>query len=347
MNGRQLMETALDLGQVERVPVLYQYLAGGPDPFNSLGLEMEECYRDAKKFARATAAVRDAYGYDNIMAGWGCILLEAHAMGTELEFVRSNGYPQATKPFLDDPLKVDDLQPADPMDNELLRNRMEATSLLVDRYGEEYAVMGNMVSPAVVAWELRGYEAYLTDMFFEKELAHRYLKVIVESIRIHGERLAEAGVDMVFFEDDFTAGLQYAPLESMREFDLDYAAPCVSFLRDMGHKVIVHNCTALPLVEEQVETLRPNGIHYNADNVPDHAEMCERLLGKVCLCPGVNEGLVYDGPPEDITATVNRIAAQMSGHKAFVMGSAYEVPFNTKPENHLALVNAIKALRPA
>ena len=344
-NGREAIESALEREHVDRIPAMYQYLAAGPGPFNAIGLEMQECYHDAEKFARATAAVREAYGYDNIMAGWGCILLEAHAMGTEIEFPRSNGYPQGTKPFLADPANIESLAPVDPMDNELLRVRMRASEILASRYGKEFAVMGNMVSPGVVAWELRGYEGYLMDMFFEKELAHRYLSVIVESLRIHGERLAEMGVDMIFFENDFTASQEYAPLESMREFDLDYAVPCVEALHGMGHKVIVHNCTALPLVEEQVNALRPDGIHYNADNVPDHVEMCKRLKGKVCLCPGVDEGLVYDGPPEIIADTVRRIASHVANHDAFIMASAYEVPFKTKDENHLALIDTIRSLR--
>lgn len=347
MNGRQLVDTALSLGPTERVPVIYQYLAGGPGPFNAFGLTMEECYHDAGKFARATAAVRNAYGYDNIMAGWGSIVLEAHSMGTEISFVRPNGYPQSTRPFLEDPTRIDELCAVDPIDDAMLRTRLEATRLLVERYGDEYAVMGNMLSPAVVAWELRGYEGALMDMFSEKELAHRYLSVVSESLRLHGERLAEAGVDTVFFEDDFTAGPEYVPVESSREFDLDYALPVVSSLQSMGHRVIVHNCTKSPLVEEQVLVLRPEGIHYNADNVPDHEEMCGRLRGRTCLCPSVDEGLVYEGPKDAIVRAVGRISSHVSDHDAYMMGSAYEVPFSTPVENHTALVEAIKDVRRA
>ncbi len=344
--GKALVEGALALERTERVPVFHQYLAGGPGPFNAIGLEMEECYRDAEKLARACKAVRDAYGYDNIMAGWGCIVLEAHAHGTEIAFVRPNAYPQSTSPLLEDPAAIESLEPVDPFDNDLLRNRLEASRLLVERHGEDYAVMGNMLAPAVVAWELRGYEGYLMDMFFDKELAHRYLKVISESLAAQGERLSEAGVDIVFLEDDFTAGQEYAPLESMRECDLDYAAPAAKRLQRQGHRLLLHNCTKRPLVEEQVEAIRPEAVHYNADNVEDHADMCARLRGEVCLCPGVDEGLVYEGPPSLIEETVWRLAADVRDHDAFMMAAAYEVPFRTKAENHAALVEAVKGLRP-
>lgn len=344
-NSRELIDQALEIQAIERIPAIYQYLAGGPAPFNALGLEMEECYYDAVKFARACVAVRDAYGYDNIMAGWGSIVLEAHAHGTEIRFHHSNKYPQATRPGLADPSMIEELEPVDPLSDELFRVRLEATRILVDRFGEEYAVMGNMLAPAVVAWELRGYEAALMDMFYEKELAHRYLRIVLESLRMHGERLREAGADIVFLEDDFTAGQEYVPLESMMEFDLDYSTSLVGHLKALGHRVLVHNCSRLPLVERQIKAMRPHAIHYNAFNVPEHAEMCRRVKGRVCLCPGIDEGLVYEGPPERIEEAVRRAANELRDHDAFMMGAAYEVPFSTPRDNHLALVSAIKSLR--
>lgn len=345
VNSRELVEGALEMDAIERIPAMYQYLSGGPDPFNNIGLIMEECYRDPIKFARASKSIQEAFGYDNIMAGWGCIILEAHAMGTEVFFPRSNAYPQTLSPALASPDKIDSLQPSDPWDNELMRVRLQASGIMKKEYGTEFAIMGNMLAPAMIAWELRGYEDQLMDMFFHKDLAHRYLNIITESVRIHGERLYEQGVDIVFFEDDFTANAEYVPVETAREFDLDYAAICVKALQKMGHRVIIHNCTKLPLIEEQVEVLKPEGIHYNAENVPDHAVVCRRLKGRTCLCPGVPEDLVYDGPEEKIMASVTKIASDVMDHPGFIMASAYEVPFKTKPEYQRALVQAIHSLR--
>ena len=345
VNSRELVESALGMDETERIPAMYQYLSGGPEPFNNIGLLMEECYHDAHKFARASKAVQESFGYDNVMAGWGCIVLEAHTMGTEVAFPRTNAYPQTLRPALRSPEMIDVLQPADPWDNDLMRIRLQASGILVREYGEDLAIIGNMLAPAMIAWELRGYEDQLMDMFFNKDLAHQYLGVISESVRLHGERLYEQGVDIIFLEDDFTANAEYVPVETAREFDLDYAAICVKDLQKMGHRVIIHNCTKLPLIEEQVDVLRPEGIHYNAENVPEHAAVCQRLKGITCLCPGVPEDLVYDGPEMKITASVNKIAADVNDHPGFIMASAYEVPFKTKPEHQKALVNAIHSLR--
>ncbi|MGE4275020.1 MAG: uroporphyrinogen decarboxylase family protein [Candidatus Methanomethylophilaceae archaeon] len=343
-NGRELIERAMNLESVDRIPAMYQYLAGGPEPFNAIGLQMKECYYDPVKFARACKAVRDAFDYDNIMAGWGCILLEAHAHGTRLEFPRENSYPQSRGPVLDSLEKVDSLQPVDPWDNPLLRVRLQASRILVDELGTSFAVMGNMLAPAMLAWELRGYEQQLMDMLVEPELAHSYMRVITESVRIHGERLFEQGVDMVFLEDDFTAGPEYLSLEMSQEFDLDYAKISAQDLRRTGHMVMVHNCSSLPMIAEQAEVLRPHALHYNACNVPEHPKVAKSLSGRVCLCPGIPEGLVYEGPVDKIKSCVRRVAGQMPADTPFIMGSAYEVPFRTPPEHQKAMVRTIHSL---
>ena len=340
-DSREIFEQALRMEQTYRVPAMYQYLSGGPEPFNAVGLQMRECYYNPEKFARACKMIQESYGYDNIMAGWGSIILEAHAHGSEIYFQQDNTYPKSKAPFLNTPEKIDSLQPVDPMDNELLSIRLKASGILSRRYGEEYAVMGTLLTPAVVAVELRGFEDQLMDMFCQRDLAHQYLKILTESVHIHGERLMEQGVEMVFLENDFTASEGYVPIEAARELDLAYAQKCMQSLKSMNFYVMVHNCTVLPLIEEQVETLRPHAIHYNAMSFPDHRKICAKIKGKVCLCPGIAEDLVFDGPAEKIASAVKSLSFDVADHASYIMGSAYEVPFHTKPEHQLALVKAI------
>ena len=104
MNSRERFSAALDGDEVDRVPVMYQHLGGMKHVQQVAGIAIQEAYYDPKKFAQLSLTALDVFGYDNVMAGWGDLLMEAQAFGTKLAFSNRNNYPNS------EPAEISDME---------------------------------------------------------------------------------------------------------------------------------------------------------------------------------------------------------------------------------------------
>ncbi len=70
----------------DHVPTFYQHLGGAKSILGPSGLTMRGGYEDPEVFAKICIKSHEVTGYDNVMAGWGDLLIEAQALESTLKF---------------------------------------------------------------------------------------------------------------------------------------------------------------------------------------------------------------------------------------------------------------------
>jgi len=140
--------------------------------------------------------------------------------------------------------------------------RYEQVKHLIDRYGDEYGIIGEVACTLFeLSWYLRGFDRVMIDFIKNKGFMHEYLDKLQEWVRIAGGRLVELGVDVIFLGDDF--GMQDRMMvspEIFREFFKPrYAALFEGYRRiDPDVKIAFHT-------DGNVEPILPDFVEIGLD----------------------------------------------------------------------------------
>ncbi|MFP4171080.1 MAG: uroporphyrinogen decarboxylase family protein [Methanomassiliicoccales archaeon] len=343
MIPKERFESALAMEAPDRPPLFYQHLSGGRWVLREAGSTIREGFSDPEVFARICMTPKDMFGFDNLMAGWGDILVEAQALGTRIGFPERDFYPRSTEYAIQGPEDVHSLEPVDPMDDPLWSVPLKAARMMVEQE-KEMAVVGALNSPFVVASELWGYENLLFALLSDPGVVHSLLSTVSESEMMFGDHLMEAGVDICFIEDATAGAAQNSP-ELSREFDVGHCKEVTDHLHDIGIRTLLHNCAESPYLEMQLDEIGPTAIHFNVEEV-DMDDLLPRIRGRCCLMPGVDHRrLLFQGTPDQVRSEVGRIVGMMDP-AGLIMAPGCEMPFKTPMENIRAFREAVVEFSP-
>ena len=309
----------------------------------SSGVTMHEGFVDEAAFARICMSSHQAFGYDNVMAGWGDLLVEAHAHGTEWKFPERDFYPRVARFAVQEPSDVDRLQPVDPMEDEHWSVPLRAASLLRKRLGSEAAVVGCTISPFFLAAQMRGFENMLMDTFTDRDMVERMVEVALRSSIMYADRAAEAGVDAVFIDDSTATGELMSP-EMAADLDIATLRPLISHMRNAGTRVIVHNDAKLPYLGMQASA-SPTCLHF-CSTYADVPSIIGDMRGRMPLMPGIDhQELMFRGRPEDVENAVTSLVRLYGNAPGLIIAPGCEMPFKTPIENITRLREACERLR--
>jgi len=187
MSSRQRMETALQRGAPDRVPVFLRDLTLGLDVIDVSTPQVCAGPFDAELSSRAVVAAQRLLGHDAVVGSVQFCGLETEMLGGELQFPE-RGIPSILRPPFAEPGDVDRAELPDPLTDEPLANVVRSYELTSERIGSEVAILGNVEGAVTKAGMLRGLEALLMDLMTDRELAER---TIAFAARM-GEELADA-----------------------------------------------------------------------------------------------------------------------------------------------------------
>ncbi len=331
MNAKQRFEAALRMEPVDRVPLFYQHLGAASHLQKATGLLTKDGFDDPEVFAKLSLEAYRQFGFDNVMAGWGDILVEAHAHGTEWTFTDPRFYPRVVKYV---PLeKVSSVRPVDPLRDKNWSVSLRAAKIMMDTVGEEVAVVGCINSPALIASEIIGLESMMMAQYQSPDWMHELLRTVTESSKAYAEEAARIGLGEVFIENG-TAGGELVSQDLYEKGDRKYLGEEMQVMERLGLRTIVHNCAALPYYESQLE-LRPSAIHIHLVAV-DRSELFSKVRGKVCMMAGIDHAkLLFKGTPDEVEAEVKGIIELWGDASGLIMAPGCELPFKT-PLGNLA-----------
>ena len=337
MNSRERFSAALDGDPVDRIPVMYQHLGGMKHIQQVASIAIQEAYYDPKKFAQLSLIALDVFGYDNVMAGWGDLLMEAQAFGMKVTFSNRNNYPNSEPAALSDMESVEKLVSIDPFDDPVWSVPIKAARIMVQDIGKETMVLGCTSSPFVVASGILGYENLMVWQLLQPEELARLLVKVADSLKLLGVRLANySGVDAVFISGGL-ADEEQNTLEMCMRFDLEPLRNVVEEFHSLGLRTIVHNCSSAPFLKEQIATLDPKAIHFwvGARGTSEHITS---QIGRRALIAGIDhQNLIYQGSLDEIEVAVTK-AIKLFGGRGTIIAPACELLSDTPVENARELV---------
>lgn len=342
MNSKERFRAALSISEADIVPVFYQHLGGASWVLAKAGKTIWEGFHDPRVFAEVCRASHAVFGYDNVMAGWGDILIEAHAHGTEWRFPEKDYYPRPARYAVQEPGDADRLEPIDPLEDEYWSVPVRAAALLQAEVGGKVEVVGCINSPFVVASAVRGYENLIADTVVDPDCADKVLSVLVESLRRYGERIRGAGLETVFIEDG-TAGAEQLTPDLCSRFDIRYLKEVVETYRSLGLRTIIHNCSSAPYISAQA-SLGPDAIHFNNKYV-NVERTFDELRGRTCLIAGVDhQDTMFRRPAEMVEDEVKRTIEAYGRGPGLMVAPGCEIPFKAPLENIIRLREAAERL---
>jgi len=338
MTPRERFQAALDVQAVDRVPLFYQHLGAAKWPLQSTGLRWYDGFHDPEVFAKLALAAHEMYGFDNVMAGWGDILVEAQAHGMVWKWPERDFYPRVDRYV--EMSDVDKLTPVDPRKDRFWSVPLRAASIMLERVGQEVAVVGCIDSPAVIASELFGLENVMMSYFTDPDATTKALGVLTESSRAYGDALSEIGVEDVFIENGTAGGEMVSP-EQYDEFDGKYLGMELRSFEKNGLRTICHNCAARPFWSAQL-ALRPTAMHLDLKYI-DAKTVFEAVKGKACMIAGIDHAeLLQTGTPDAIEAAVKRTLDAWGSAPGLIIGPGCEMGYKTPMDNIRQLKESVE-----
>ncbi len=329
MNSKQRFLAALQVEEADRVPLMYQHLGASSHLQKALGLQVMAGFEDHEVFARLSLEAYRQFGFDNVMAGWGDLMTEAHAHGATWKFTDPRFYP---RPVAYVPMdKAGEIRPVDPAKDKHWSVPLKAAKIMLDRLGDEVEVVGACASPSLIASETVGMETLMMAYYQQEEGVHAIMRAITESCKSYGERASEIGLRTVFV-DDSLAGMELVSLDMYQKFDGAYLSQVMSHWRTRGVSTIVHNDSANPFYEAQAE-LRPSALHVHLKSV-DVSKFFADLKKRLCVIAGIDHTeLLFKKTPDEVEAELERVLALWGEEPGLIIAPGCELPYKTPLEN--------------
>jgi uroporphyrinogen decarboxylase len=337
MSPKQRFYAALELRPADRPPVFFQHLGAAKWILESTGLRMYDGFHDPDVFAKLALGAYDLYGYDTVMAGWGDLLIEAQAHGMEWKFPEKDFYP---RPLNYRPLsEADKITSVDPIKDRFWSVPMRAAERMMEKVGEEVAVVGCTNAPMLVVYEIFGMEAVLMAMYSEPGPIYKAMSTVTDSLRAYGEEIRKTGVGSVFI-DSSSAGMEMVSKEMYEQHDRPYIGSLMESYHKLGLRTILHNDSSMPLWRSQMELL-PDALHIHLKNV-DVEELFGSVKGRTCLFAGIDhQELIFRHSPEEIAEAVQSTLRRWGETPGIVIAPGCELPYKTPRENIKALKDAV------
>ncbi|MEM0449922.1 MAG: uroporphyrinogen decarboxylase family protein [Methanomassiliicoccales archaeon] len=339
MSPKERFLNALSLQKVDRVPIMYQHLGGSFHLQNITGITIAEGLRSASKHKRLCMSALTEFGFDNVMVGWGDLLAEAESLGAKVVYGDQRSYPMGKEINSDE---IEMLEPVDPKDGSIWSVQLQAAKELQEEIGDDVLVVAAMNDPFLVASMIRGLENLLMDQIVEPEKAHKILGVVLTTLK-EGARIMreECGIDVIFLGDGVADSSQNDLVNSIT-FDISYSSELIRYMKRLGLKVILSNCTLNGYVEEQINRCSPDAMHIASEGKA-YARAIDLIRGKRGLVAGISPTRkILVMAPDEIEMEARKIVQNFGDSPGLILASAGEITPETPPENILALAHSIR-----
>lgn len=248
MRGRERVSSALRGEITDRPALAHQFFGGAHSVLAELGQTMSDVYWSAAGISRAQATSAELFGHDTVMAPWGCLTVEAEAFGCSVRH-HEMYYPQIAARPLEQSTNLDRLNSINAQSlPERMQLTVDALSCLRKDAGEDLFVIAMVVSPFLVACELRGMTQLLMDLGTSPGFASELLAAVADGICSYIDAIvASNSCDAIMLENAVMSADLLGPHHVAR-----FVRP--AHLRVVQHvrrtapelRLIEHNCASAP-----------------------------------------------------------------------------------------------------
>jgi uroporphyrinogen decarboxylase len=366
------MAGALCGNATDRPALAYMFLGGARHVLEQAGTRMAKTQADPALMAEAQLCAAEMFGHDSAMVPWGCLTVEAEAFGGRIE-QPLDYYPIITGRPLEDDRDLGRLARPDPSISGRMPLAIEALGQLRRGAGDDLFIIGMVVSPFLVACELRGMTNLLLDLLTDPPWVEALLDHITEGTGRYVEAMVASGaVDAVMFENA-GANRELIGPHHLTQFVMPWHKRLLATARATNPDALLieHNCADTPyfsdILENDVDAISfahgdvaaikaNHGIdcrlsHATPGACPNrvclHAEsqgQPKARIGNVDharIVLGATADQVYAEARACIEST--RPAPDNPTPAPFVLSTGCEIPFKASVENIKALARAARA----
>ena len=339
MTPRERVLAAMKQEKLDRPPVAVFTQSATVGEMENCGAAWPEAHSDAKLMAKLGAAQATYFGFEAVRSSF-CLTAEAERLGCNVDPGKINSTPMIKKhPFKFDAMEdvYDEPNLLDP--EEFLKGGrpaviLEATKLLKEQYGNEYAVIGGNTGPFTLAGHMVSTENLVFGIMMNPEMVAKWIDAVNPIVKAYTQALADAGADIIQMSEPSSSTDLLSP-DMFTEYSGNYVKTSLACVN--GADSVLHICgdtsEIIPLMADTGVT----GI--SVEEKVDSADAVRIAAGRVA-CVG-NVGVVnplLQGTPEDCAAAAKRIAE--AGFNVISPGCGLSALI--KDENLFALVKAIK-----
>jgi uroporphyrinogen decarboxylase len=194
------------------------------------------------------------------------------------------------------------------------------------------------------AWILRGMENLFMDMAADPTFAHDYLGRICDyNCSLIERSLKTLDLDGFHFGDDWgtQTGLQMSP-QMWRVFFKPYLKRMYAIVRDAGKFVSIHSCGKVQELFDELLDIGVNSFNPFQPEVIDVDWATKKYKGKLCFWGGLStqKTLPFGTPDQTYNETSHLINLGRDG--GMIVAPAHSIPRDAKPENVIAMLEALR-----
>jgi uroporphyrinogen decarboxylase len=317
------------------------FLGGARHVLERAKTTMGKAYRNPGGIARVQQVAAEMFGHDAGTVPWGCLTVEAEAFGCELEW-HDDYYPRVASHPLEEERDLRRLIAPDPSASGRMPLVLEALASVRERMGEDQFLIAMVVSPFLVAAELRGMVPLLADFVLEADFVDDLMATVGDGVERYVRAIAAQGAaDAIMFENAGACAQMMGPGHVDR-FVMPYERRLLASAREVAPSMslIEHNCAEAPYVD------RVLALDVDAVSVAHTDPETVQNAGMARFGAVDNQRLMLEGTPEAVgDAAQAELAA--AGKTAYVLATSCEIPFAAPIRNIEALSRACAEADPS
>ncbi|WP_369424343.1 uroporphyrinogen decarboxylase family protein [Methanooceanicella nereidis] len=337
MNSRERVMAVLNGEKTDRrafVPILNLYGA------RLIGATMERYYRDPALYASGQAAILESFRPDILLsplfyAG------EGEAFGANLKFFPDQPpnirkYPvSSADEFLELEFPDIDSQPT-------LQYIRESLRLTVERCNSDIPVASILLNPIDLPSMVLGMDAWLDALLFKSDLHASVFNRTIDHFVAYGNALLADGASLLVSSGGFLSSTVVT-----RDLVEKVVMPVLKkAFAQIDGPIVIHNggSSILPFMDLYKDL--PNVVALYA-NAGDDLAKARRMIGDDIGLVGGMDGPSLDRfTPDEIYRRYAAILGDRREDPGFMLGTTGpDIPFDTPPENILAMIRAIDGVK--
>ena len=255
------------------------------------GANFPEAHIDFRKMASLAAGGFEILGFDTIMPEFS-VQQEAAALGCEVDWGNPGMMPDAKTHPVKDPADV--IIPENLMEKPSMKVVLDAISLLRHEYGDRVAILGKVMGPWTICYDLVGVQNFLIMVRRAPDKVRRLLDIYKEVSIAFANAQFQAGADAVVLPDHATGNLV-----SPKTYN-DFLVPVHrEMMPRIGGPTILHICGDCTDRLDIIASENYDGYHFEWQ--VDAKEAVRIFDGRMSLVGNINNAqTLLRGTPEDV-----------------------------------------------
>jgi uroporphyrinogen decarboxylase len=289
-----------------------------------------EVSRDAELTFQAHAEAYRRYRHTPVVVSIDIYNLEGEAYGATVAQPHGTGIPAILEPLCRSVEELGRLPTFDPRAAGRIPMILDVARRLAEEFPEA-DVRIPMAGPMSIASNLLGIEPLLMEIVTRPEVTAQALMHLVEGQLRFARAVADAGLDVAFFESAAAP-----PLLSPRMFR-DVELPALKAIMQQTAEIVGHPvpCVMGGDTEPILDALLETGTGYLINPIEtDQAAFMRKVWDRTEVRVRVNASprIMAQGTRDELRAEVERIAAISTGRENTCFGTS-ALPYETPPEN--------------